>query len=142
MNGPSEWTESIAAQDFDFESADVDFAGCRGSLNALRGRVLASAHRADARRRTRRAVCRLVLVLVCGALLSSRLTALADVTPPSGTQSVTQASGSEWELVEAFVRVQSRHRRILSGACVNEPRQQRQLSGVSAIEGHTAGREG
>ena len=35
MNGPSEWTESIAAQDFDFESADVDFAGCRGSLNAL-----------------------------------------------------------------------------------------------------------
>ncbi len=146
MNRYFDGMESSESQDFEFDDSKSDFACCTGSLNALRGRVLASAHRAAGQRRTRRAVWRLAVILVCCSVLSSWLPALADArgphAPGAWAESVAQVGDSEWELVDAFVRVHSHHRRVLRGSGLNdrglsgrELRHWRQTFGVSGTEG-------
>jgi hypothetical protein len=95
---------------------DLDFAGCTGSLGCLRGRVLAAAYRASAKRRACQSVVRSVVLLVGGGLLAACLPALADSDDwRQGNASVAHICDSEWDLVDSFVRFSSRHSQILTG---------------------------
>ena len=93
-----------------------DFAGCSDSLTALRRRVLAAAHRASVKRRTRLAVLRLAVLLVCSGLSAMHLSELA--RPDhwlQGREMERRTAKSEWDLVESLVGINSRRSQVLAG---------------------------
>ena len=113
MNWYPDGIEQTAALQCD---VDLDFAGCSGSLGGLRGRVLAAAYRASAKRRACQSVVRWVVLLVGGGLLAGCLPALPDSDDwRHGNTSVARVCDSEWDLVDCFIRFSSRHSQILMG---------------------------